>query len=187
MILGLAAVITAFSAYRAALTDGDALQGYTESSQALNDANFFFQQTNQQYAFDQAVFLDFAGALQAGDEERADYIYTLMDPHLQEAVDWWVEQEDVASPFHEADGNPYAVPDADAGPELQETANARFAEGKEADEQGDQFELAGVFLTVTLFFAGIGPLFKGRRIRRLLLGMAVVTLVGGTAFLLAAL
>ena len=39
-------------------------------------------------------------------------------------------------------------------------ADARFEEGRQANENGDKFDLAGVFFTVALFFGGLGLVFK---------------------------
>lgn len=39
-------------------------------------------------------------------------------------------------------------------------ADKKFAEGRIANENGDQYELVGVLLTVSLFFAGLGLVFK---------------------------
>jgi hypothetical protein len=41
-----------------------------------------------------------------------------------------------------------------------DAADARFKEGQTANNNGDQFDLAGVFYTVALFFAGLGLVFK---------------------------
>ncbi len=39
-------------------------------------------------------------------------------------------------------------------------ADAKFEEGKKANDNGDKFDLAVVFFTVALFFAGLGLVFK---------------------------
>ncbi|HNW91473.1 MAG TPA: hypothetical protein PKM88_01010 [bacterium] len=39
-------------------------------------------------------------------------------------------------------------------------ADARFAEGRQANNNGDEFDLAGLFFTIALFFAGLGLVFK---------------------------
>ena len=46
------------------------------------------------------------------------------------------------------------------GSKMFEEADGKFEEGRKANENGDQFELAGVFYTVALFFAGLGLVFK---------------------------
>ncbi|MBV6412737.1 MAG: hypothetical protein IT479_00530 [Xanthomonadales bacterium] len=43
-----------------------------------------------------------------------------------------------------------------------EAADKRFGEGRDANHKGDECSLAGVILTVVLFFAGLSPVFKAR-------------------------
>ncbi len=187
IILGLAATLTAVSAYKAALLDGDALSGYTESTAKLNDANAFNAQGNSTEALDQQLFVQYASAAQSGNEEFADYLTTLMRPELVKAIDWWQGSEDAATPFDEADDNPYVVQDYEDRAELEEEAESAFKAGAAADEQGDKFELATVLLALTLFFAGVGTLFKRRPVSVGLLGISGVVLLAGAIQLVSAL
>ncbi|HBL31560.1 MAG TPA: hypothetical protein DD490_32465 [Acidobacteria bacterium] len=47
-----------------------------------------------------------------------------------------------------------------AGTKMFEDADKRFEEGRQANDNGDKFDLAVVFYTVALFFAGLGLVFK---------------------------
>ena len=62
-------------------------------------------------------------------------------------------------------------------------AEKRFNEGKVANENGDQFDLAGVFFTVALFFAGVGLVFK-TSIRWVFFGLGLLVFLGSTIFIL---
>lgn len=55
-------------------------------------------------------------------------------------------------------------------------ADKRFAEGRQANETGDQFSLIQVFYTISLFFAGLGLVFK-TNIRWGFLGAGTVVLI----------
>lgn len=187
LILGAAAILTAFSAYNAALLDGEALQGYTESTRSLNDANAFYAQGNQTSASDQAIFVEYATATQQGNAELADYLKTLMRPELLEAVDWWESTDEAVTPFDELEGNPYIVEDYASAAELEETAGTQFDDGSAADEKGDKFELASVAFALTLFFGGVATLFGRRAVTLALLAGGAATLVAGIAVLLTAL
>lgn len=63
------------------------------------------------------------------------------------------------------------------GTKIFEQADTRFAEGRVANENGDSFDLIGVFYTIALFFAGLGLVFK-TRVRWILffVGLAVFVL-----------
>ena len=68
---------------------------------------------------------------------------------------------------------------AERAEELEKQAAAQFEEGKKADETGDRMELASALLAVTLFFAGVGTLFRQDIMKLLLLVVAGVMLVLG--------
>lgn len=63
-----------------------------------------------------------------------------------------------------------------------EAADKRFNEGRDANNKGDLFSLAGVILTVALFFAGISLVFK-TKMRWGFLGVGTVVLVGGLGYM----
>lgn len=63
-----------------------------------------------------------------------------------------------------------------------EAADKRFAEGRDANNKGDQFSLAGVILTVALFFAGLSLVFK-TTMRWGFLGVGTLVLIGGLVFM----
>jgi len=46
------------------------------------------------------------------------------------------------------------------GEQMFKDADTKFEEGRTANDNGDRFELAGVFYTIALFFAGLGLVFK---------------------------
>ncbi|GAA4121423.1 hypothetical protein GCM10022215_26400 [Nocardioides fonticola] len=187
ILLGIAATLTAFSAYRSALTDGNALQGYTVASQKLADSNFFYGQGNQVEAGDRALFVAYATASQEGNTDLADYLVTLMRPELSDAVDWWNATDEAVTPFDDLEGNPYVVGDYADGENLANESKDAYKEAVSADNQGDKLELATVFLALTLFFGGIATLFTRRPVRAGLLALGTVTLIAGSVRLLTAL
>jgi hypothetical protein len=185
VILGIAATLTAIAAFNAALKDGEALQNYTESTRQLSDANFYWSAGRGVEAADLALFVEFAAASQE-DEDLASYLYDLMRPEMQESVDWWAENPDAIDPFDTEAGSPYVVAEYDEASALEEQAKATFQTGAEADDNGDEFELAAVFFALTLFFGGIATLFRSRRVTVALLATAVVTLAIGAVTLFGA-
>jgi hypothetical protein len=186
IILGIAATLTALAAYNAALSDGNALQGYTTSSLKLNDANAFYAQGNVAVASDQALFIQYAVAAQEGQTDLATYLTTLMRPEMQQAVDWWLATDEALTPFDQIDGNPYAVPDFEEAANLETEADASFQEGSDEDSKGDKFELAVVLFALALFFGGIATLFRKASVSTALLGMAALAVAAGAARLFTA-
>ncbi len=70
-----------------------------------------------------------------------------------------------------------------AGKEMFAQADARFAEGRVANEHGDGFELVGVIYTVGLVFAGLGLVFK-TNMRWAMFGLGVLVFVISTGRML---
>lgn len=69
-----------------------------------------------------------------------------------------------------------------ASSEEIEGADKRFAEGRTANGNGDQFSLAGVIFTVALFFAGLSLIFK-TSMRWAFLGVGTLVLISATVFM----
>jgi hypothetical protein len=191
ILLGVAGVLTAFSAYKAALTDGDALQGYTESTQLLANSNQFYSQSVQQITADRDLFTQFAIAANSEDEELAGYVLTLATPNLREAIEWWSEEvqtdETVLTPFVEHPDNPYMNENLATAVSLEEQSVQAQKAGTASDEEGDQYELAAVLFALTLFFGGIATLLKRELATWILLGAGTVSSVIGLVVLGAAL
>ena len=190
ILLGIAGVLTAFCAYRAALTDGDALQGYTESTQQLTDSNQFYSQALSRSTRDQQLFSQFALESQTANEELVAYMLTLMDDNLRDAVLWWSEavqkDETLVSPFVDHPDNPYVNVDQAEATALEAQSNETYQEASDFDEEGDQYELAAVLFALTLFFAGIATLLKRMHATYVLLAVATVSSVGGLVVLFTA-
>ena len=180
ILLGIAGVLTAWAAYNAALTDGDALKGYTQSTTTTADANFFYEKGNQQFSSDSATFLQYALEVERGNEEIALAIRnSLFTPELAAAVDAWDADTSDTQPVSPLDPSLYQLESLTEAERLATEAQAQFAAAQEVDDAGDKFELAAVFLAVALFFAGIASLFKVHRVRvALLIGSALLIVPG---------
>jgi len=179
ILLGLAATFTALSAYEADLLDGEALQGYTNSTRTLSDANAFYAQGNQTTAMDQQLFIAYTTAVQQGDTDLADHLKTLMRPKLLEGIAWWEHNDDAVTPMDETDENPYLVEDFSEAYDLEQDAGKLFKKAVKADNQGDKFELSTVLFALTLFFGGISTVFEKQAVERALLVISSVTLIAG--------
>ena len=127
--------------------------------------------------------MQYASANFQGNTDLADYLTTLMRPELQAAVDWWNTTDEAVTPFDEVEGNPYYAEGAQASLDeanrLQAEADAQVEQAADLDAKGDQFDLATGVLALTLFFGGIGTLFKSRKVATAMIAIAAVGLVGG--------
>lgn len=187
VLLGVAATLTAVALFNSSLRDGESLRAYTASTRELSDANFYWSKGNQTYVADFALFLEFAKAANAGDDELSEYVFDLMRPELQDAVAWWSSTGDeVLDPFDVEAGSPYVIEEEQIAAATEDRAQALFDEAAEANRRGDRFSLATVFFALTLFFGGIATLFERRSVTVGLLAGAVVTLAVGSGVLITA-
>lgn len=69
------------------------------------------------------------------------------------------------------------------GNKLFEDADKKFEEGRKANNNGDEFELAGLFYTIALFFAGLGLVFK-TKMRWTFAGAGIVVFLISTIFMM---
>lgn len=191
VLLGLAATLTAFAAYRASLTDDEVLKSYSDANQSLQEGYDLLGNGDQLLSFEQALFLDWALAESEGNADGADYLFETMSPELQTVVEVWSEDPDdtAATPF---DGDYAELDELESsltyaeGNALLDVAEDQRAEAEDADQKSDVFETSTVFLAVTLFLAGVAALVGTRSIAWSLLGLGGLMLVVGVVVLLQA-
>ncbi|HEX7134745.1 MAG TPA: DUF4337 family protein [Iamia sp.] len=184
VLLGLAGALTAFSAYKAALTDGDALAGYTMSSKSTSDANAFYDDYSQTYFADKQLFLQYN--LQAiEDPSLALELRELyFGPELEAATKVWEELPDEDTPPTPLDLDEYELQSFQDYEDTTALADEQFEEGATADEAGDKFELANVYFAVALFMAGVAALFRKHPVRYFALGLSLISMVPGVLAML---
>ena len=182
IVLGIAALLTAFATFQAGKKGGEALQGYSESSAQLSDANQFYNQGGQTSALDQSLFVEYAIAQTEGNTDVADYLRgTLMRPELSEAIDWFDANDEAETPFDDAEDNPYTIEDYETANDLEEQSRETFEQGSAADDEGDQYEMANVLFAIALFAAGIATVFRRADLQKLLIGGGAVAVLIGLA------
>jgi hypothetical protein len=187
ILLGLAATLTAVSAYESDLQNGAALNGYSNSTRSLNDSNAFYEQGNQVTAMDQQLFLAYELARHDGDDEKAAVVFSMMRPDLKKATRWWDKGGHRQPPLDpQTKGNPYDVPDWYDANDLEVKAAKLYKEAVKADNKGGKFELSTVLFALTLFFGGISTVFRRRSVSHALLLIGGVTLLLGSAQLIRA-
>lgn len=184
VLLGLAGALTAFSAYKAALTDGDALAGYTESTKATSDANSYYDDYSQTYFADKQLFLQFNLAAVEDPALAAELRELYFGPELEAATQVWQELPDEETPPTPLDLDEYELTSFDDYEAASAEADAKFEEGATADAAGDEFELANVYFAVALFMAGVAALFRRHPVRYFALGLSILGIIPGVISML---
>ena len=179
-MLGIAAILTAYAAFYGAQAGDEALKGYTQSARSTADANGEYTDYSQTYSADQALYLQYALLTKQGDEVTAGEIKDeIFSQVLDDATEAWLVAPEVDRPLTPLGMDEYKIEAYDNAIAGFETAEAQFDEALKIDDQGDNFDLAAVYLAVSLFFAGIAALFKTRRIQIVMLVGASVLMIPG--------
>ena len=190
VLLGIAAVLTAWSAYRESLTSDLVLKSYSEQQATLALANDAYIRAGQERAQETSIFLDTAIASFEGNTDLEAYLTEqVMSDEVYAVFQWWVEL-----PVEETPPTPF-VPENPAFAELP--SEILLAEGQAYDEQAetlrlaaeaadansDRFDLANVFFAVVLFVAGLTTIVQRRSIQIGFLALSAVGLIAGFAVL----
>lgn len=185
IVLGLAAVLTAWAAFRGSLTSDLVLKNYSAQQATIAQANDIFSRADQQEQLEYSLFLDFIVAISAGNVDASDYLYEVMSEEMKAATEWWSSQpEDVIPPTPFTLDNP-AFADlpsqiliAEGEALLDEAESLRLA-AEDADTRSDRFDLSNVFFAVVLFVAGLATLVQRRSIQVSFLVLSTIGVVAG--------
>lgn len=184
ILLGLAAIATGYTAYRADIDRGDALRQFQVANKLTAESIDLKGQADVQRSIDQQLFVEYLKATQADNVGLARYLGAGLSPDLKNALDIWSSDADTAlSPFA---GNPpaYTQPLYDEGDRLASEADAEFEQADELRRSADGFTLIGVLLASALFLYGIAAVSRARKIRLGLTGVGFVIFLGATLALL---
>ena len=174
ILLGVAAMLTAWSAFQNSQLGSTVTAAYSAGIKYADAASQKHNDATAIEVADETVFLEYAKAVETGDEELAAYIHKdLMSPELAAAIDWWVAQPETtraATPFTRDNPNwdNTAFQEAEA---LSAQAEAQDVVAKRADDLGGRFEILSIFIAIALFMFGVASLVRQERIK---IGLAVV-------------
>lgn len=181
ILLGVAAMAIAWSTYQSALWGGIQDEGYTESVREANKAVDQLQAADRIRALDQLVFVEIrtTGVCEEGEESN--------DIACERLLESMTEAGRAAVANVPAGTNPFESPAyLDAlyaeGEAARDASDELFQQAGEANNHGDNHELAATILTAVLFFAGIAAVMDDRRIGWTLVAAAGLFLVVGLIY-----
>ena len=186
IMLSIATVVTAWSAYQATRWSGDQAENYTSASATRTESVRASTEANRQVLIDVATFLNWLDAEQSGDHALANDIHVRMRREFLPAFDAWLAAAPAGSI---PDGTPFELPEYRLAAEerakrLEAKAAALFEDGNESNEVGDDFVLAAVLFASVLFFSGLAGTFDSLRAQVFLLILGAVMLAVGTVIVI---
>jgi hypothetical protein len=181
VLLAVAVVASAFSAWQATLWGGVQATSYAEASSKRVQSNAALATALTQISYDATSFALGAAEYFRGEEEAVEFFFErLFREEFSPALEAWLATEPLENP--EAPKTPFDLPEyknanLEEAERLTEEAEEKFEEGKEANKNSDDYILGTVLFASVLFFAGITTKFKSPRVRVLSLVVAAGALV----------
>lgn len=186
-LLALTTLAIAWSGYQAARWSGLQAERYVQASAARSLATRAETDGDEEQLQDLLNFNRWLEATATGDSVLADLYERRFRDEFRPAFDAWVAQGDVlndpdlvATPLRMPE---YVLADKVESDRLEDLADLRFEQGKQATENADKYVFTTVFFAAVLFFSGISLRFEWVRLRIVMLGIAVVFLVYGLSVL----
>lgn len=209
ILLGLGAIGASVAGHQSGLWGGQSVEAYGEAAAMTTKASTTYNDELSTYLQDTQVDIRAKELIWEGDENKdeaaagrqlamaswmlltqtSDAAYKYLKLPADKRKAYWEGDEEVVLAHEEMLGALETDLDQDYVDEVFgssedefEAADKRFGEGRDANNKGDQFSLAGVILTVALFFAGISLIFK-TKVRWAFLTVGALVLAGGFGFM----
>jgi len=183
ILLSMATVLTAWSAYQATRWSGVQAESYTTASARRTESVRATGVANRQILIDVDVFINWLDAADLRNEGGlADDLRDRMRDEFRPAFDAWLA---TGPPGQLPDGTPFERPEyhlaaLDESDRLEAEAAAEFDEGAEANQISDNFVLAAVLFASVLFFSGLAGTFDSIKAQVMLLVLAGLMISAGT-------
>jgi hypothetical protein len=186
IVLSIATVLTAWSAFQATKWGGVMSIRFSESAAARTESVQAANRADADRTIDVTLFSDFLAAYSAGDDELAGFIRERFRDEFAPAFEAWVALEPLENP--DAPETPFAMDDYvlaedQQAVELAALADQRGQEARQANQRGDNYVLTTVLFASVLFFAGISSKASTLRSQGLLFGVSAVLLVAGAVLI----
>jgi hypothetical protein len=186
VILGLATLGSAWSAYQSGLWNGIQTFRLAESIAAGRRAAEKFVHANQLRGVDVVLFEAYLRALTENNSRLAEFLFQRFRPEFKVAAEAWLATRPLKNPS--APSSPFVMKEYSLAvdKEMQQVRQeevTRFTEARKANEVSDTYLLLTVLFSVALFLGGITAAFKRRKIRGTVLALSVVTITAAAIFM----
>jgi hypothetical protein len=183
VVISIAAAMTSWLGFQAALWDGEQAAHYTQAGAARVSSTRASTMAGQLETADLLMFQQWLAA-SAQDEPTLKAFYrSRFRPEFAAAFEAWLALQPLQNPA--APPTPFAMPQYHSqrmaeSLALQRQADALFERGQRDNDISDRFVRGTVLLAVALFFGGISQTFKATPIKgALVLGAALICVISG--------
>lgn len=182
IVLSVAALLTTWASFQAALWDGEQAAAYTQAGAARVKAGVLATQNGQYEGVDLLLFTQWLDAHAREDRSLDAFYEERFRPEFARAFRAWLALKPLQNPaaprtpFQMADYAPHLAGEAKV---MDRNADALFDKGQQANEISDSFVQATVILALALFLGGIGQTFRGEGVRLVLSGLGAAACAVG--------
>lgn len=186
IVLGLATLGSAWSAYQSGLWNGIQTFRLAESTAAGRRAGEKAVYANQLRGVDLILFQAYIRALTENNSRLAEFLFQRFRPEFKVATEAWLKTRPLKNPS--APSSPFIMKEYSLAVEKemqqarQEEAT-KFTEAMKVNEISDTYLLLTVLFSVALFLGGITAAFQTRKIRGAVLALSVITMASAAIFL----
>lgn len=186
-VLSISGLATSWAGYQAALYDGEQAAHFSRHDALRVAASGAQLEAQGRRSVQINLFMAWLEARARGEERLAALFQTRFPPELNSAFQAWVALDPLKNPA--APSSPFDMPNyrprgEEQAKRLEAHADALFEEGRRDRLTSDHYTQAAVFMSIALFFGGIGQVFKVRPVRLALLAVAIIALLLGVARIL---
>lgn len=179
IILAVVAVTTAWSGYEAARWSAGQSILYARSSGLRAEGQTLDVESIQAKQFDAAIVMEWLTAEFHGDAKLAEFFARHMRTEFKPAFDAWQKTDPVHNP--DAPSTPMVMPEyrnarADEAERKNKKAADLFQQGTRAREIADNYVRVTVGLATVLFLTAMSQKFGAKRIRAMLVAVALALL-----------
>lgn len=205
VVLALAAILTAWSAFQSAKWSGLQSIAFAEAGAARTESARAANLAGQQAQVDIGVFLRWVAAFETDlrdgnipepaslaayepdPETVAGFIYLRIRPEFRPAFDAWLATNPIRSPGAPAspfEMEEYQLEASKRADELLATAEARAQDARDDNQTSDNYVLATVVFAAVLFFVGLSTKLRSRWSSLGALGFGILLFVGAAVTVL---
>lgn len=181
VILGLAALLSAWSGYQSGQWDTAMTAAYASAAGARKEASRLDLRAQQQYQLDWSVFQGYMLARLHGDQVVAEFYRQRLPPRLDAVFREWLAlrpERNPDAPAHPFALPGYVIPEAGDARTQVEAAEMYDREAQRAAHLSGRYTRTTVSFAIVLFFAGLAPRGVWRASRLLMLAISVGFLAG---------
>jgi hypothetical protein len=186
VLLALATIASAWSAYQATRWSGEQATAFSEASANRTESTRASTTGGQVATIDVTLFAEWAAARAADRDDLADFWEERFRTEFKPAFEAWLASDPLNNPDAPAtpfQAEQYTLADIEESERLLAVAEERAADARTANQRGDNYILTTVLFAIVLFFAGTASKFEGNRPRVLGMSLATFVFVGGVVLL----